>query len=181
MIHYHKPECPVEKKWITAFRAADLLATTQWRVKMLMLFRWYLLNHRTFCFLTWYCGASLWVGESCKKIYLLFSRSRSLQKLIWSKYDNFYCIFWTADLFATKPGLIVHYHKPECFMEKLECVQRQGHSKISKCQWIFVQMIFSELLNLLLPNLVWWCIIMSQIVFQKDWFAVFKVKVAVSR
>ena len=42
-----------------------------------------------------------------------------------------------------------------------------------------VQMIFFESLNLLLPYLVWWCIIMSQIVFQKDWFAVFKVKVTV--
>ena len=40
-------------------------------------------------------------------------------------------------------------------------------------------MIFSESLNLLLPNLIWWCIIMSQILFQKDWFAVIKVKVTV--
>ena len=37
-------------------------------------------------------------------------------------------------------------------------------------------MISSESLNLLLWNLVLWCIIMSQIVFQKDWFAVVKVK-----
>ena len=52
-------------------------------------------------------------------------------------------------LFATKLGLIVHYYK------KLDCcVQGQGHSKISKCKWMFVQMIFSESLNLLLPNLV---------------------------
>ena len=58
-----------------------------------------------------------------------------MQELIWSKYDNFYCIFWIADAFTTKLGLIVHYHKPECFMEKLDCcVQGQGHSKISKCQ-----------------------------------------------
>ena len=75
-------------------------------------------------------------------------------KVLWPKYDNFYCIFWTADSFATKLGLIVHYHKPECLMEKLDCcVRSQGHSKISQCQWMFVQMIFSELLNLLLPNL----------------------------
>ena len=80
---------------------------------------------------------------SCEKIDLLFSRSRSMQDLIWSKYDNFCCIFWIAAPFATKPGLIVHYHKPECFMEKLDCI------------------------------------IMSQIVFQKDWFAVLKVKVTV--
>ena len=44
---------------------------------------------------------------------------------------------------------------------------------------MFVQIIFSELLNLLLQNLVWWYIIMSQIIFQKDWFAVSKVKVTV--
>ena len=71
-----------------------------------------------------------------------------------------------------------HYHKPECFMEKLDCcVQGHGHSKISKCKWTFVQKISSESLNLLLPKLVWWCIIMSQIVFQKDWFSVCKINV----
>ena len=47
----------------------------------------------------------------CKKIDLLFWRSGSLQALIWSKYNNFYRIFWIADHFATKLGLIVHYHK----------------------------------------------------------------------
>ena len=31
----------------------------------------------------------------------------------------------------------------------------------------------------LLLNLVWWCTIMSQIVFQKDWFAVFRMKATV--
>ena len=40
-------------------------------------------------------------------------------------------------------------------------------------------MISSESRKLLLPNLVWWCIIMSQIVFQEDWFAVFEAKVTV--
>ena len=44
--------------------------------------------------------------------------------------------------------LLVHYYKSEC------CVQGQGHSKISKIQWIFVQMISSESLSLLQPNLV---------------------------
>ena len=70
-----------------------------------------------------------------------------MQEFMWSKYYNVYCIFWTADPFATKLGLIVHYHKPECFMEKLECcVQGKSHSKISRCQWTFVQMIPSEML-----------------------------------
>ena len=90
------------------------------------------------------------------------------------------CIFWTVDPFVTKLGSIVVYHKPECFIEKLNgCIQGQGHSKISKCEWMFVQIVFSESLNLLLPNLVRWCIVKSRIVFQKDWFAVFKVKVTV--
>ena len=48
-----------------------------------------------------------------------------------------------------------------------------------KCQWMFVQMIFSESLNLLVPNLVWTCIIISQTVFQKDWISVSIVKVTV--
>ena len=93
---------------------------------------------------------------------LIFSRSGSLQELIWSKYENFCSIFWIADPFATKLGLIVHYQKLKCFMEKSDCcVQGQGHSRILECQWMFVQMIFSELLNLLLPNVVWWCIIQA--------------------
>ena len=81
------------------------------------------------------CDSSLWVGVSSKKIDLLFSRSRSLQELVWSKYDNFYCIFLIAVPFATKLSLVVHYHEQECFMEKLDCCG-QGHSKISKCQWM---------------------------------------------
>ena len=120
--------------------------------------KWCLLTHQTFCFQTWYCDALLWVRVSCKKIDLPLSRSRSLQELTWSKCDNFYCIFWTADPFATKLGLIVHYHKLECFMEKLDCcVQSQGHSKISKYLWIFVQMIFSESLSLFATKL---CMVM---------------------
>ena len=142
--------------------------------------RWYFLNHYTFCFQTWSCDATLWVKVLCKKIDLLFSRSKSLQELVWSNSDNFYCTFWTADPFAINLHLIVDHHKPECFMEKFDCyAQGQGHSKISKYQWMFVQMIFSESMNLSLQNLVWRCIIVSQIAFQKGWFAVFKVKVTV--
>ena len=42
------------------------------------------------------------------------------------------------------------------------CIQGQGHNKGSKCQWMFVQIIFSESQNILLPNLIWWCNFMSQ-------------------
>ena len=41
----------------------------------------------------------------------------------------------SADPFAAKPGFIVHYHKPKCFMEKLDCsVQGEGHNEGSECQ-----------------------------------------------
>ena len=57
---------------------------------------------------------------------------------------------------STKLGLVVQHHKPECSLEKLDyCIQGQGHSKGSQCWWMFVQMIYSELQNILLPNLVW--------------------------
>ena len=45
---------------------------------------------------------------------------------------------------------------------------------------MFVQMISSESVNLLLPSLLRWWIIMSQIILQKDWFAVCMVKVTVN-
>ena len=96
---------------------------------------------------------------------------------MWSKYDNVYCIFWTADPFATRLGFLVHYHKPECFMEKLGCYG-QGHSFKTSVNVCPNDIFWTP--NLLLPNLVWWCNIMSQIVFQKHWFAVFKVKVTVT-
>ena len=48
-----------------------------------------------------------------------------------------YCwhIFYIACLFATRLGLIVQHHKPECSVEIWDyCVQGQGHNKGSKCQ-----------------------------------------------
>ena len=47
----------------------------------------------------------------------------------------------------------------------------------SKCLQMFVQKIFYEPQNILLPNLVWLCSIVIQNVVQKNWFTVFSVKV----
>ena len=56
-----------------------------------------------------------------------------------------FLIFWAVDPFATKLGVIIHFHKLECLMNKFDClVQGRGHSKISKCQWMFVQTMSSE-------------------------------------
>ena len=55
----------------------------------------------------------------------------------------------------------------ECFVGKKmdHCIQGQGHSKGSKCH-MFVQ-ISSKLPNILSPNLVLWCRIVSRSVMQK--------------
>ena len=60
------------------------------------------LNHWNFCDQTWCADASSWTRVSCRKNDVLTSRSRSQWGLVQSKYDSFYCIFWTADIFATK-------------------------------------------------------------------------------
>ena len=43
----------------------------------------------------------------------------------------------------------------------------------------FVQKTSSEQLNLLYPNLIWWCIVLSRCVMHKNWDANFKVKVTI--
>ena len=118
--------------------------------------------------------------ESGRKYFLLlllFSRSRSQKRLIWSKYDSFYYTIWSVDPLATKLCLMIHHQKPECQVKK-NWIQHSG----SRSQWrvkmlIFVQMISSKPPNILFPNIVLWCIVMSQSVMQKDWVAIFKVMV----
>ena len=116
-------------------------------------------------------------------------------------------VFWTANHFGNKLGMVMQHHEPKCqaekwvqclqcqgynenshnqnmtislyflnywsickpTVEKLDsCSQGQGHSEGSKCQWMFVQMISSEMQNILLPSMAWWCSIMSQNVMQKQ-------------
>ena len=117
---------------------------------------WHLLNCRTVCFQILYCDATSWTKVSWRQICLL-SRPRSQGGLTWSKYDSCYSILWTADSLATK--LVWWYINTgqHVLWKKLDyCIQDQGHSKISKHQWMFVQTTSSELPNILLPNLEWW-------------------------
>ena len=88
---------------------------------------------------------------------------------------------WTANPFATKLGLIVHYHKPECFMEKLDCcAQGQGHNnknlKINEClcRWYFLNHWTFYYQTWYGDASLW-----ARLSLKKDWFAVFKVKVTV--
>ena len=105
--------------------------------------------------------------------------SRWQRGLIYSKYDYF-CLL-NCRPFVTKLALIVQCHKLEYPVEKWDYrIQGQGHSRDSECHLMYVQMISSESQNIVFPNLVWWCSIMSQSVMQKFFVAAtFKVKVTV--
>ena len=98
MIGYHRPEHLVEKIGLIFFYCQGHNGGP----KCQCLSRCYLLNFLTFCCLTWYCDVSLWAGVLFKMICLLFSRSRSQQEFVWSKYVSFYHIFWIANSFAKK-------------------------------------------------------------------------------
>ena len=99
---------------------------------------------------------------------LLYSRSRSQQRFKMSVNVCPDDIFWILEHFVTKLGVVMQHHKPECPVKKLDyCIQGQGHSEGSKCQWMFVRMTSSQPQNNLLPNLVWWCSIMSQSIVRK--------------
>ena len=74
MMHHHKPECPVKR--------VGLLQSglrSQWRVKMLMFDQMVSSEPPSILF----PNLVLWCII--------------MQELIWSKYENVYCIFWTAD------------------------------------------------------------------------------------
>ena len=96
IVQHKKPEWAVEKLDYCIQGQGHSIGS-----KCQCLSRWYFLNCYRFCYQTWYCDASPCAALSCKKIGLLFSRSKSEQRLIWSKYNRFYSVFLTADPFAT--------------------------------------------------------------------------------
>ena len=60
------------------------------------------------------------------------------------RYDCFCHVSWTADLLATKVNWMVHHHKLEWFVYKLDiCFQGQGHSESSELYWIFMYLASS--------------------------------------
>ena len=114
--------------------------------------------------------------SACKKIDVLFSRSRSQQGLMWSKYDSFYYIILTVDSLAAKLGLMIHHQKPECPMKKKWITAFRVKVKAKGQNLMFVQMISSKPSNILFSNLVLWFIFMSQCC-AKRLLAIFMVKV----
>ena len=113
---------------------------------------------------------------------------------------------WTSEHFVTKLGMVMQHHEPECHTEKLvHCLQCEGHSEslfkkvlnppgIStlSCKLLvsfyYILLTADSLANLVWlyinisdvsyeKNLVWWYIIVNLSIVQKDWFAIFRVKV----
>ena len=160
-----KAEVSNRKSWITAFKVKARV--------MVQNINKYLdpLNCRTCCGYRLGMVMQLHRREChAEKKYLLLSRSRSQQGLIRSKYDSTISsellILWQANLVWASCEKKIDYH-----------IRGQGHSKGSRCQWMFGQMIAFKPLNILLPYLVWWYIIMSWNVMHKDRLAIFKVKI----
>ena len=69
------------------------------------------------------------------------------------------------------------YARVSC--EKIGLLHSGSMSQQRVKMLMFARMISSKPPNILFPNLVLWCIIMSRSVMQKDWFAVFKFRVTV--
>ena len=65
IVQHQKPEHPMEKKWITAFKVK---VTAKVQNVSECLSRWYRLNCRRFCYQTWYGYAASWARVSCGKI-----------------------------------------------------------------------------------------------------------------
>ena len=76
---------------------------------------------------------------------------------------TFKYVIWTADPFAAKLGLMAHHHTLDCLVKRLDCsvVVKVKVTKGLKFYWMVIWIIPPQLLNLLKPNLVWWCIIMG--------------------
>ena len=64
LVQHYKPECPAgKKKWITALKVK---VTSKVKNVSEYLSGWYLLNHKTFCYQTWYGDAADWARVSRK-------------------------------------------------------------------------------------------------------------------
>ena len=117
--------------------------------------RWYLLNHSTFCNQTWYGGVLIMSRSVLPK-----KKSSVFKVKVTARAYISVCTISSKLLIRLQPNLVWWYIiKYQSVMwktkQKLDyCVQGQGHRKMSKYHWMFVQARSSELLNLLLPNFV---------------------------
>ena len=105
----------VQKNWFTVF---NVKVTVRTYIIIFWLFLLYLLNCWLVCNQTWFDSTASYTGESCWKMGLLRSRSRSQQRFkMWVNVcpDD---IFWITEHFVTKFGMVMQHHEPECHAGK---------------------------------------------------------------
>ena len=88
------------------------------------------------------------------------------------KYDYFYYMFWTADFWG-RPSKFDSAYGVSC--EKVALLYSRSRSLWRF--WTSVNVCPDNISDR--SNLVWWCIIISQIIIQKYHFAMFKVKATI--
>ena len=142
MAHHHKLDCLVKRLDCSVVVVVKVKVTEKVQNSSESSSRQYLLICWTVCNQTWYGDYSLWAIVLCKKIGLLSFKFRAIVKVHIIKYDCFYHIYLTADLYASTFNWMVHHHKLECFVSKLDCCfQGQDHSEGSELYWIFLYLI----------------------------------------
>ena len=96
---------------------------------------------------------------------------------------NWFTIFSvkvTARAYITRLGLIVQHHKSECPVQKMGLLFKvKVTAEVQNVSDCLSRRYCPEPQNILVPNLVWLCSIISQNVLEKNWFTVFNVKVTI--
>ena len=120
------------------------------------------------CICTWFASTSFFAGLSCEKIWLLCCGQGQGHSEGW--YDQnmtLSTIFWTIDSLATKLGLMIYHHKPECPVKEVGLLHSGSGSQWRVKMLLFVQMIFYKPPSILFPRLILWCIIMQELIWSK--------------
>ena len=112
------------------------------------------LNRWTFCNQSWHASALSKKPECYANAKLFCSRSRSQWGIRWQR--RLSLLFPSGCWFDG----ILWERERERERENF-CVQDRGHSA-GLLNWMFVRTITSELLDLLLPNAPWWCIMTTK-------------------
>ena len=111
MVHPHKVDCLVKRLDCSVVVKVKVTEKVQNFSECLsgqyLLFLWTLYNQ------TWYGDATSCVMQ---EDWFAVFKFRVTVRAGLIKYDCFYHICWTADLFATKFNWKVHHHKLECFV-----------------------------------------------------------------
>ena len=146
------------KNWITAFKVK---VTAKVQNVSVCLAGWYLLNCRMFCYQTWYGVAASWARVSCGKKFVCYFQGQDHSKCSFDQ--NMTLSTMSSELLISwQPNLVWWYIIISWFVKRIGILHLRSRSQWRVKMSIFVQMISSKLPNILLPNLLLWCIFMNQ-------------------